>query len=197
MFLKGCVPLICVSVVVIFTFILIKSDKLLLQFFTLLFIYNTLLVASTIALLGSIAFMTLYYYKLLFDQINGKMRKICKLSKSTIKVADQKRLLRLIKRHNLRGQQVNQLNILFRQTTLVLFIVLALLQIIPLNLYLQANVLFEKILYLIYLFTSMVFGLGNVFFFSMQIKAAHKPYKTIYCILSKQKLNLHFKWKVI
>ena len=196
-FLKGCVPLICVSIIVIFTYIFIKSNKFLLQFLALFFIYNALMVASTIALLGSLAFMTLYYYKLLFDQINNKIEKIYKRSNSTIVVADQKRLLWLVKQHDLKGQQVNQLNIIFRRTNLVLFIVLALIQIIPLNLYLQTNVLFQKILYLIYLFTSFVFGLGNVFFFSMQIKAAHKPYKTIYCILSKQKLNLYFKWKVI
>ena len=182
-FLKGCVPFIGVSVIVIFTYIFIRSNKLLLQFLTLFLIYNTLMVASTIALLGSIGLMALYYYKLLFDQINNKIEEICKRSKSTITVADQKRLLWLIKQHDLRGQQVNQLNILFRQTDLVLFVVLALLQIILLNLYLQANFIFQKILYLIYLFTSLVFGLGNVFFFSMQIKAAHKPYKTIYCII--------------
>lgn len=128
-FLKGCVPMICTSAILIMIYIGIKSNKFLFELYVLVFIYDSLLVASTFALLGSIALMTFYYYKLLFDQINGQIHAIYMKSRrlTTLTISDQKRLYRLVKQHDLRGQQINQLNIIFRQTDLVLLIVLAII----------------------------------------------------------------------
>lgn len=94
--------------------------------------------ALTLALIVSLGFIALYYYKSLFDQINDQIKKVEQKSvnRKFICLKDQMILINLLKTHDLRAQQINQINEFVGQTLLLLFIFLALVQTIPLHLYL-------------------------------------------------------------
>ena len=89
---------------------------------------------------SSMAVLTLYYFTLLFDQINHKIQAIYLQSNFSVTIKDQMNLLRLIKEHDLKAQDVKRLNQIVSLTCLVFFIIMALMQIIPLNLLLQTDV---------------------------------------------------------
>ena len=197
MLIRGSIPTVASLLTLVVIYIAIKSNKLPFYLFTLLFIYLAFMVASTFMLVSSMAVITLYYFTLLFDQINNKIKGIYLRSNFSVTIKDQVNLLRLIREHDLRAQDVKRLNQIVSLTCLVFFIILALMQIIPLNLFLQTDVWYQQIIYLIYLITSLGFCFGAFFIYSMQIITAHKPYKTTYKMLRKQKLNLYFKWKVL
>lgn len=199
MLIKGSIPAIALSLILVVIYIAIRANKLPFYLFTLLFIYLAFMVASTFILLGSMAILTLYYFKLLFDQINDKIEAIYlnyTKSDKIITAKDQKRLFKLIKEHDLKAQDIKRLNQMVSLTCLVFFLVLSLMQIIPLNLFLQTHVWYQQIIYLIYLISTLGFGFGAHLVYSIQINSAHKPYKIIYKILIRQKLKLKFKLKV-
>lgn len=195
-FLKGFVPLIGISLSLGFVYIAIRSNKIVIQLFIPLFIYGVWLVASTYAVVGSIALIGIYYIKLMFDQINHQFEIIYKQSTKYITIRSQRNLFLLMKKHDSIAYYVYNTNFLSR-TICVFFIALAFDLIMPLNLYLKANDSITKIFYFIHLITEFSFGFSIAYFLSLQIESAHKPYKIIYKILRKQKFNFYFQWKVI
>ena len=195
MLIRGSIPTLASSLTFVVIYIAIKSNKLSFYLFTLLFIYLAFMVALTFMLVSSMAVLTLYYFTLLFDQINNKIEEIYLRSNFSVTIKDQTNLLRLIEEHDLKAQDVKRLNQI-SLTCLVFFIIMALMQIIPLNLLLQTDVWYQQIIYSIYLFSTLGFGFGAHFVYSIQISSAHKPYKIIYKILVRQKLKLKLKWKV-
>ena len=151
-----------------------------------------------IGLNGSICIFEFYYYKLLFDQINDQIEMIYQqtMNDKFILSKYQIRLIYLSEKHNSIGILVEENNLMLRRSCAVYFIVLACAQIIPLNLYLNTNIFFHKMFYLIYMMTFSGLGFFIAYFLSTQIKSAHKPYKIIYKIFSKQRFMFRFKWKV-
>ena len=200
-FLKGFAPLICFLLVFLFLLIAIKSNNFAFQLLTPLILYLVLMTASTLALIVLLGFLVFYYYKLLFDQINDGFKRIYKSSSKIVPLKDQMRLIKLIGIHDLKAEEIQQMNQFFRKTLLLLFIFLALVQTIPLHLYIESDQLIYQIIFLVFLLIAMIFGFGVVFVLSMQIRSAHKPSKMIYCVFSRKlhhhKINLHFKFKVI
>ena len=179
-----------------YSLITIKSRNFFLLFITPTAFYSVLMVSSTIAVAIFVAFLSVYYYKLLFDQINHQFETIYKRSLNSVSLIDQMNLIWLVKKHNKIANKLNQFNLAIRRTISVSFIAIALLQIVPLNMHFDSKLLFYKI---IYLSSSLSVGFGIGFASSLQISAAHKPAKLINKILckNKQKFNFTFKWKVI
>ena len=199
-FLKGFAILICFLLTFLFLLIAIKSNNIAFQLLTPLSLYLVLMAASTLALMVSLGFLAIYYYKLLFDQINDQFKIIYKRSSKVVSLIDQMRLIKLIEMHDQRSQQIKQMNEFVRRTLLLLFIFLALVQTIPLHLYMESDQFIYQIIFLVFLLIAMMFGFGVVFVISIQIRSAHKPSKIIYCILSRKsnhKINLYLKFKVI
>ena len=199
--LKGSIPLIGFLLVGSTLFITINSGRIFLQIIGCpLLIYNILIVVTTLTLAGAISIVSIYYFKLLFDQINNQIKIIYKRSnlQGFIRFNDKKRLISMVKKHESISILVYKSNLMIRRCVSILFINLAFMQIIPLNLLIETDVRLEQIMYLIYLFTSLSYGLGVSLLFSMQINSAHKSWKTIYQILKiKHKSNFYFEWKVI
>ena len=187
-----------VSVII---YIVIHSNRYLLYLGLPFIIQAIFIVVSTLSLIILIAFMTVYYYKLLFDQINEQIRLIERRSMNSVGLIDQMRLLRLIERHNSFAHDLNRLSVMLRRSSVVYYIAMTMFQIVPLNMYIDSDSTFYSILYMIYLSGSLTIGFGVVFASSLQISSAHKPAKLIYKILTKdlhqQNININFKWKVI
>ena len=194
--IKGCIPLVVIVGFIITFYVVIKANLILYYLFVPLVIYIVFYCAITLAIVGVAAIIILYYYILLFDQINARIQLICNQSEYRISTNNLKRLIRLIYKHNSIADLLHQNNFLTRRLLVVFFIILALMQIIPLNLLLKTHVLYMKILYLSFLFTSLSFGFTISYFLSLQISIAHKPYKLIYSLSTKQGVSYRSKWKV-
>lgn len=197
----GYTLILCPCVVSVVIYIIIHSKRFMLYFGLVFIIYGIFVVVSTISLIILIAFMTVYYYKLLFDQINEQIQLIERRSIDSVALIDQMRLLRLIQRHNCKARDLNGLSRMLSRSSIVFFIAITFFQIVPLNMYIDSDSIFYKILYMIYLSASLTIGFGVVFASSLQISSAHKPVKLIYQILTKnfhqQNISINFKWKVI
>ena len=185
----------------IYLYIAIRSNKLLLIMLIPICSYSFVMSASTIGLIGLNLFLFLYYYKLIFDQINHQIQAIEKRSHKTVSFISQMRLLRLVKKHDLKAQEIKQINIMVHHSSLMFYVCLASLQTIPLHLFMESEVFIYQIIYVVHLIGAFAFGFGAIFIFSMQVNSAHKSHKTIYKILTKNlvqhKFSFNFKWKVI
>ena len=194
--LRGAIPLISIFCILFSLFVAITSGNItFLTFLGPLIIYGVIICASSMSLSGTIGFVSMYYFKLLFDQINDQMESINK--KEFITFMDRMRLIWLTKKHNLITISVNKTNLTIRKTVCAVFMMLSFMQIIPLNLYLESDFWLEKFpMYFFYQQQSVL--VSEYLLFSVQINAAHKLYKTIYKILKrKQKFQVYFLWKVI
>lgn len=134
---------------------------------------------------------------MLFNQINDLIKTIDKQSKWSISFINRFRLIRLTKKHDLIAKKLFSFNLIIRRTCLVFFICIALMQVIPLNIYLKSDNWFEKSIILIYIIFTFLNGFIISYYMSFLITITHKPYKTIYKLIRKSKPSLEFKWKVI
>ena len=165
-------------------------------------VYLTTNVVTTISICAVLLVISLYYYMLRFDQLNQQFESIEKRSSSSVSVINQIKLIRLVKRHSQEAQELNMFNLMMRRTVGVYWVSIALLQMLPLNIFLEEDqVLFFKFFYFVYVIGALAFGLVVSVLFSWQISKAHQPIKSIHKILTR---NLHrkqstfyFKWKVI
>ena len=195
--IKGCIPLIVTIIYVVSFYVIIRANLMILYLLVPMIIYGIFYCAITLVVFGILSIISLYYYILLFDQINRQIQWICNKSKHRVSLANLNRLIRLIKKHNSIAYLLYLNHFITRRLILVFFITLALIQTIPLNLFLKTHNVYMKIFYLIYLFTSLSYGFTIAFILSLQISVAHKPYKLIYKILAKQGIQFKIKWKVI
>ena len=196
--LKGCIVLIGIIMFLIVGYVTIRANKIGFTIIFLVIIYGIIIIGSTLALGGSIVIISIYYFKLLFDQINLKFEIIYKRSHRFLRLTDRQNLIWLTKKHNSIRIMIDQTNLVISKCICVLFIALAFMQIIPLNLLIETDVWFEKLFYLMFLFTSLSYGFGITLLFSIQINSAHKSYKTIYKILrGKRNLKFYFQRKVL
>ena len=183
----------------LYLYIAIESNNLFLQLVFPIVIYGVSFVAATIVLVFFISFLSAYYYKLMFDQINDRIETIYKRPINSLSMVYQLRLIKLVKKHDVIANGMCQLSILVRRSALLYIIVVTLVEILYLNLFFDKDLLLYKIFYFVFLFAAFGFGFGFVFACSLQINAAHKPAKLIRKILCKnrKKFNFYFKWKVI
>ena len=194
--IKGCVPLIVLLIFAIHLYSLIRTQLITLYLLIPVAIYSLYYGSATLSLMGSLSIISLYYFTLLFGQIDNRIKRINDQSKQYVSLANQKRLIQLINRHNSIANLIYQNNFITRRLLLVFFFTLALMQTIPLNLLLKTHNLYYRMFYLIYSFVSLSYGFAIAYFLSLQITAAHKPYKIIYDILTKKRIPLQIKWKV-
>lgn len=198
--LKISVPFIVIIILIALFVVAFIAQNSVLNLLIPIIYYLVFMSASTISLTISIAFLAFYYYKLLFDQINEEIREIDKRSFDYISYMDQMRLLRFVKRHDLRAQQINLVNNLARRSGVLLFLIIGFLPIVPLHLYLESDQWIFQVIFLSFVLITLIFGFGVVFLLSMQVKSAHLPSQLVYKILTrnshKQKLSFYFKWKV-
>lgn len=197
---KISIPFIITCIIIAISFVAIQAQNSVLNMLVPIIYYLVIMSALTISLAISIAFLAFYYYKLLFDQINEKIQAIDKRSFNSISYMDQMRLLRCIKQHDLRAQQINLINTLARRSGALLFLIIGFIPTLPLHLYLESDQLIFQIIFLFFVIITLTFGFGVVFLLSMQIKSAHQPSKFVYKILTRdlhqRKFSFYFKWKV-
>ena len=182
-------------------YVAIRSGRLMVWILIPCLIYLNIIVITTIGLCCVISVILLYYYKLIFDQLNDQFESIVHRSLDSVSSIDQMRLIGLIKRHDQRANQLNLVNLMFRRTIAVFWVSITLMQMIPLNIFLEENqFLLYKFLYFVYILCVFIFGFGVSVLFSWQIKSAHRPTKSCYKILTrnlnKQQFGFYFKWKV-
>ena len=187
------------SISLLHLYIAIKANNLLLQLLFPVLIYGISIGTATIILTFLISFLSAYYYKLMFDQINDQIETIYKRSINSLSIVYKLRLIRLVIKHDNIAKGMFQLIVLVRRSAVLYIIVLTLAQIIALNLFFDSDTLYYKTVYIGGLFISITFGFGFVFACSFQINAAHKPVRLIRKILYKhqQNFNLKFNLKVI
>lgn len=200
MLYKFLAPLFAILLTLVFIYLGIRTEKIALRLMVPMLIYLTVIVELTVSLVTSLFVIILYYYKLIFDQLTAQFEAIEKRSSNSISFMDQMRLIRLVKQHKTRNQEIHQINFIFRRSVAVFWVTVTLVQMIPLNLYLEDDNLVYQMIYLVYLIAAFLFGLTVSIVFTIEIRAAHKPAKLIYRILTKnlqqKKFGFHFKSKV-
>ena len=184
------------SISLLHLYIAIKTNNLLLQLLFPVVIYGISIGTATVVLIFLISFLSAYYYKLMFDQINDQIETIYKRSINSLSTVYQLRLIKLVIKHDNIAKGMFQLIVLVRRSALLYIIVVTLVQIIILNLYFDSDSLYYKTLYMFFLSASLTFGFGFVFACSLQINTAHKPAKLIRKILYKQQQNFNIKFKL-
>ena len=197
-FIRTISPLICVLLLLIYLLVAIRSLNVVLILIFPFFTHAIWLVYSTLAFVSAYNIIGIYYFKLIFDQINDEIEMIYKRSKWFVTFPNQKSLTWLTYKHNHYAMLVNNANLVFRKTIGFFFIAFPISTLaIPLNLVLYNHEYILQIDYIINIFTLFSGTLVNAYFFSVLIESAHKPYKLIYKILRKHSFSLQFKLKVL
>ena len=154
------------------------------------------MVSMPVSLAPVLTGISIYYYKLRFDQINDEIKSIIQKN-DLIPFRDQIKLIRLIKKHNQLAEKTHQLNLGLRRSVSAFFIIISAILNLSLHLIVDANNSFETSLYGQYIVLCIFAGFGVLLLFSMQIKAAHESSKYFYNILSRQRFLFRFQWKVM
>ena len=199
-------PIICFGSFLFLLKITILSTKTIWKF-AFLFVTPTLMISPfTGAPMICIIITIFTYYKLLFEQINDKIKLISKeklkiLNKKVFKKIMNRRnenqLMKLIDEHNEASIEIYKINLFLRKSIGCGFISFSFLKIISLFMVITnfdddlMNILTLNIFIL-----SSVFGWGMSYLFSQQIKSAHKSYKSIHSIVCNYKMRLTLKLKV-
>ena len=153
------------------------------------------MVSMPVSLAPVLTGISIYYYKLRFDQINDEIKSIIQKN-DLIPFRDQIKLIILIKKHNQLAEKIYQLNMAMRRTICTFFMIISVILNLSLHLIMDANNSFERSLYGQYIASAILAGFGVALLLSMQIKAAHESSKYFYSILSRQKFMFRFQWKV-
>ena len=195
------VPFLTALFCCVYLFIAIVSNNILLRLITPIAFYFIWIAIST-TLIGILTFSTIYYYILIFSQINDQINMIYKKSSIFINITNQKKLINLINKHNLTALQIKTLNLTLRRTICALFLIIGVGFVIPLNLITTSNNKFEKIFCISNLFSILVYGFCLSYIMSSLIRIVHKPYKATFKIFRRQNFifntmhNFKFKWAV-
>ena len=168
-----------------YLYVAIISNRIIIQLLTPFAFYVFWLLISTVLLAASLGIGVFYYYILVFKQISNQFNLIYNQT-LFFNIKDLKKLILLINKHNLVAGHMNKFNLIIRRTVLVFFVVVAILLIIPLNVYIKSNDKFEQIFCLGIIFVTLLYGFFIASSLSKLIREAHKPYKIIYQILGKK-----------
>ena len=144
------------------------------------------------------------YYKMIFDQINKQFHLICNTKSKLfhgrqriiINKTKQRQLISLIDQHNQAAIQIEKINLIIRRSLASAFVNISIIKIISLYLSVQFNQFITKCLLAFIIIVTLTFSSGACYMFTLQIKSAHQPLKSIYSIVCKYKLNLRVKLKV-
>lgn len=183
-------------------YVAIRSGRLIIFILYPVFIYLIIFVVITICICAVLSVISLYYYILTFDQLNQQFESIEKRSFGRVSLMNQMKLIRLVKRHDKKAQELNMFNLMIRRTVGVYWVSIALLQMLPLHIFLEEDeVLFFQFFYFVYVIGALSFGFAVSVLLSWQIRSAHQPIKSIYKILNRnshhKQSSFYFKWKVI
>ena len=190
-------PTIAVLAAITIGGIAVLSRQSIWYFQAMLLIPVHVLVASTISTTLCIIYIVFTYYKMLFDQINQHIQQI--LSDGGLKIITKRKedqLYTLLYQHNLISIEVHKVNLMLRKTAALLFITFSLIKIV--SLYVMINTInpLMKMLVTNVFVLFFIFGFGLTYLFSMQIKSAHKSFKTIHSAICKFTMKLPIKLKV-
>lgn len=156
-------------------------------------LYNVYLQSITSASMGSIITISILYYKLLYDQINDKIKLICKSELLTR--IHRLNLFKAIRQHNLCSIQLNKINLLFRLTAAVANVTLSLNQLILINALINITSYYFNITLIFISIMVFICNFILTYFFSLQIKSAHQSYQQLFSLIKFQ-FPLPFKWQV-
>lgn len=152
---------------------------------------------STLTSCCCIVYIYFSYYKLLFDQINDKIKLfILNGNSNIINRRKENELLDLIHEHNLAAIQMNFMNLIIRRTGAAMFISFSFVKIITLYLIMNMEHILMKILMTNTFVIFFVFGFGLSILYSLQIKSAHKSHQLIHLIVCRYRMRLSFRLKV-
>ena len=192
--------------VIVITLFMIKIAILSRKIYWILGIIINISIFITSATTGSaiICFyaIMLSYYTMIFGQINDEIQLISN-EKSTffkrrliINETKQRQLINLIHKHNLTAIEIHKINLIARRSIGCAFIAFALMKIISLYLMVNINEFFIKVYLMQHNFFVLIFGFTVCYLFTLQIKSAHQPLKTVQSIVCRYKMNLRLKLKV-
>ena len=176
-------------------YVSINSSRITLHILTPFLIYVIWFATATYVFCIGTGISGLYYYLLVFSQINDQINMIYQKSKWFLTFLHRIRLNILINKHNLLAIQISEINFVIRRSLLAFYIGLALALVIALNIILKTDAWIEKTLYLSGFICIVGFGFTTSYCLSELTKTAHKPHKIIYKIIRKPN-PLPFKWKV-
>ena len=166
--------------------------------------YIIWITVSTVSIAAYVGIVIMYYYNLIYKQINYEFDLIEQQSSNWfMTMKNRRKLIWLINYHNSIAVRINMINLVTRRTILVFFIAVSLGLIIPMNYFIKSNDHLEKLIFFGIILAFLFYGICFAYVLSSLIRVAHKPYKTIYKILRKHnfaiysKRNFQFKWKVI
>ena len=197
--LDYCVPII----IFVGTLIIGRTALLTGQLFWILEVIHLIplyLWASYAIAFGFVIFYVYFsYYKMLFDQLNVKIKQIIPNGRwKLIFDRREKLLINLIQEHNQLANEIHQLNLIARRISAAMFITMSFIKIISLYLliYMKEKSLMRFLVanvFICFLFFSFVLN----YFLSQQIKSAHKSDQFIYSIVCKYKMSLNLRLKLL
>ena len=143
------------------------------------------------------------YYTMIFDQINRRINLISDDKATffnkrnlTINKEKQKQLISLMHEHNSAKIKIDKINLIIKRSVGCFFITFAIINIISLYLIVNVNDIFVKMFLIVLNSVIFLCGFSGSYFFTLQIRAAHRPLKTIHSMVCKYKMNLELKLKV-
>ena len=155
-------------------------------------------VMMTLILTSSSCIIFIYYpyYKLLFDQINDRLKLLTNDRSNVIFKNKETQIIELIHEYNQTAIRIHSFNLIVTRIAATLFICLSLAKIFLLYMVMNMEDQFLKIILEIAFVFFFIFGFGSSIIFSLQIKSAHQSQKLIHFMLCRYKMRLSFRLKV-
>lgn len=175
--------------------IAVMTDKVAAKLMAPFMVYINLAQSYPISLAPILLSVTIYYYKLRFDQINDEIKSICKTD-DLIPFRDQIKLIILIRKHASLGRKMHQYKLAMRRSASTFYLMSSFILNLSLHLIVDTKDSFERSLYGQYIVSILVVGFGASLLSSMQITSAHGSYKYLFEIFPKQKFMFRFQWMV-
>ena len=188
------VPMTIISCWIVVLLICFVTKQITWMLITPFVCYLFYLQVTSIASFGCLIFLTMFYYKFLFDQIAKELESI---SQSRLFTKMRKSLLcKYIYEHYNLSNQINNLNTMLNGAAFGFFASFSVIQMLLLNIIIKQTNLYIQIVFANLLFFTILCCLGASYLFSMQINSAHKPYKILFSIVAKHKVDIRLKLKV-
>ena len=190
-------PILILMGILVFTKTAILSGQLFWFLEAIHVITFDVFAAYSLSSAAIIIYIYFSYYKLLFDQINVKIKGIMSNVKwKFITKTREKMLINLIQEHDELANEIHQMNLIVRRMAAVMFISLSFVRIISLYLLIHMKVSLLKFAVLNGVICSFVFGYGLNHFLSKQIRSAHQSRQFVYSIICKYKMSFDLRIKL-
>lgn len=154
------------------------------------YVFMFIIILST----GCILFIYFFYYKIRFDQLNGR---ICEIfAKCRIINKKEKLFLKLIDEHNLLAIEIQKANLFYWKTAATCFLFFSSVKITTVYVTIYSQHTLLKLLAVNSFMLCFIFGFVLSSLFSLQINSAKNNYKIMHSIVCKSKMRLKLKFKV-